>query len=383
MAGSNQPPKSLREYADIHRNALATLELRGLASARSALAGTAARNAFSTTSMAAEMLKDFEGQQRRMRELLKPMHDLRRFAGLDNELFQTVTRAAAQIRAQADAALRMNNAIAPTLARVAQEQADFSRRIAEIARPFEGLQQQWKVPSVLMDSFATLRAADALLAGLRLPVIDLAAAAAISAAWGPEGIERQLRNLGIDPGTFGIEVDSANAGLTFVVSSNQVGGRRWPDVYTLLGLLLAILVPLYQEWSSAQMEARLTGRIADLDQAHARQERQLQALEELLRQVIEQQVFIASDCYVVRRRPALIRERPESGSAVLSSVFPNQLVNVTQVQGKWIHVEYYDWLAQEDRIGWALKKYFSRVRSCAGPAALPDKRSRGVLPIAD
>lgn len=318
------------------------------------------------------MLKGFDDQSRHIRELLRPMHDLPRFAVIESDLFQTVTRAAAQIRAQTDAARRMNNAIAPTLARVTKEQADFSKRIAELVRPFAGLQQHWKIPSVLTDSFATLRAADAVLAGLRLPVIDLAAAAAISAAWGPEGIERQLRNLGIDPDAFGSEADTSSSALA--LAGNEVCGRRWPDIYTLLGLLLAILVPLYQEWSSAQMEARLTGRAEDLAHAHARQERQLQVLEKLLRLVIEQQTPIASECYVVRERPALIRERPESGSAILSSVFPNQLVHVTHAQGKWIHVEYYDWLAQEDRNGWALKKYFGRVHSCPAPAIVPDER---------
>jgi hypothetical protein len=29
--------------------------------------------------------------------------------------------------------------------------------------------------------------------------------------------------------------------------------------------------------------------------------------------------------------------------------------------GKWIQFEYYHWLHQEYRTGWALKKYFQRV----------------------
>ena len=64
---------------------------------------------------------------------------------------------------------------------------------------------------------------------------------------------------------------------------------------------------------------------------------------------------------VVRERVAVIRLKPEHGSRVIAEAFPNQVVTLLEERGKWIKVEYYDWIAHEERAGWALKKYFVRA----------------------
>ncbi len=70
---------------------------------------------------------------------------------------------------------------------------------------------------------------------------------------------------------------------------------------------------------------------------------------------------------VVRERVATIRADPRHGARVVAEVFPNQVVTLLEERGKWIRVEYYDWLAGEERDGWALKKYFARVEPIRGP----------------
>ena len=58
---------------------------------------------------------------------------------------------------------------------------------------------------------------------------------------------------------------------------------------------------------------------------------------------------------------AVVRSKPEHGSAVVGKLLPQEVVRPLSEDGKWIEFEYYHWLHQEYRTGWALKKYFQRV----------------------
>jgi hypothetical protein len=46
---------------------------------------------------------------------------------------------------------------------------------------------------------------------------------------------------------------------------------------------------------------------------------------------------------------------------VVAEAFPNQVVTLLDERGKWVKVEYYDWIALDERTGWTLKKYFVRA----------------------
>ena len=66
--------------------------------------------------------------------------------------------------------------------------------------------------------------------------------------------------------------------------------------------------------------------------------------------------------FVVRSRVALIRDEGKSGSKRVAEVLPNQVVDLLQSRGKWIEVSYFGHLASEQLAGWALKKYFVRIK---------------------
>ena len=95
----------------------------------------------------------------------------------------------------------------------------------------------------------------------------------------------------------------------------------------------------------------------------------VESLIEKLPQVIEAQVeaiirrqFLTVDSYfVVRERVARLRKAPEDGSGVQALVFPNQKLKVLEERGKWIRVEFYDYLGQTTQEGWILKKYCTRL----------------------
>jgi len=111
------------------------------------------------------------------------------------------------------------------------------------------------------------------------------------------------------------------------------------------------------------MEARLSGQIQAVGKA---QEKQIEALSFLLHTLIDQEAHSAGTRFVVRGRVASVRAAPESGATVIASAFPNQVVRLIEESGKWIEIEYYDFILQRNHNGWALKKYFMRVRDSAG-----------------
>ena len=67
--------------------------------------------------------------------------------------------------------------------------------------------------------------------------------------------------------------------------------------------------------------------------------------------------------FVVSERVVTVRLEPRSRSATVAKLLPREVVVPVSEQGKWIQFEYYHWLLQEHRTGWALKKYFKRVPS--------------------
>jgi hypothetical protein len=58
---------------------------------------------------------------------------------------------------------------------------------------------------------------------------------------------------------------------------------------------------------------------------------------------------------------AEVRVKPEHGATLVGRLLQQEVVRPISEDGKWIEIEYYHWLHQEYRTGWALKKYFQRV----------------------
>jgi len=205
---------------------------------------------------------------------------------------------------------------------------------------------------------------------LRLPVIDAASAAAVARVWGEAGLLAQVRSLGLDSATlseFVRRVSEGEAGDEYDLGEAEVDGKgrlapkplSLMDWLSIFGVFLAILVPIWQKMDSDATEARLTSEIRS---AEERNSKRIEALTRLLESMVERsQSKVDDQMFVVRSRVALIRRFGTVDSAVEAEVFPNQVVKVVSERGKWIEVEYFDWLAREKRTGWALKKYFVRV----------------------
>lgn len=193
---------------------------------------------------------------------------------------------------------------------------------------------------------------------LHVPVIDKASVETIAYLWGQVGVERQLRSFGIDADSFISNEEGASKSATGSIPCER--SLPFADVLAILSIILAIVVPLWQKWDSDQMEERLSKQLHDLEE---QQEAKLLLLQSLIEQALalKQPHEIGNVVFVVRSRAALIRSEPTNGAKVIAQVFPNQQLTLLSENGKWIEVEYFDWIAQERLHGWLLKKYTTRV----------------------
>lgn len=194
-----------------------------------------------------------------------------------------------------------------------------------------------------------------------MSAFDLARTVAIAQIQGVEGIARQMTTLGLELGDY-LEDDGILAKQD-VVSTYTQGSI--PQVS--LEVFQQILISLIAAYIFAIFINPAIPN-TDLDTQSKKIER-VESLIEKLPQVIEAQVeaiirrqLLAEDSYfVVRERVARLRTAPEIGASVLALVFPNQKLKVLEERGKWIRVEFYDYLGHTAKEGWILKKYCTRL----------------------
>ena len=230
--------------------------------------------------------------------------------------------------------------------------------------------------------------------GLGMPVMDAASFDAIARTSGVEGLLAQLKSFGIDEATLravaSTVLEDEDDVEELLRDSNEADGvpprqltraqliRLWNIVF----ILYSVLFPLYTFWDSSQAEARITGEIkaaeartsAEISAFEKHTSEKLGAMAQLMERVVEiaEQEVRAETDMVVRERVARIWAEPRHGAGVVAEAFPNQVVTLLEERGKWIKVEYYDWLARDERKGWVLKKYFARAEP-----AVRDSREHG------
>jgi hypothetical protein len=280
-----------------------------------------------------------------------------------------------------DAARKAYESVNST-AKSVMDALDVERRemIEAASRPYASHVESLSRESMTVKALSDMVAGASWISQLKMPVIDAASAAAVAKSWGIEGALREIHSLGLDAQTmrafaatfakvrdFG---DFATDDEPDIAESAPKRPRRLsPEMWlSIFGVLLAILVPIWQKMDSDATEARLTAKIegvsAQLEDQEQRSAQRLEALVRVVDRMMEQSVPKAADDvdFVVRSRVALIRSVGKSGSRVVAEVFPNQVVKLVSEDGKWIEVRYFDWNAQEERTGWAMKKYFLRVK---------------------
>lgn len=230
-----------------------------------------------------------------------------------------------------------------------------STSLQQMMKSFEGTNKHWAVPSALLESMTPLKAWQEQVGKLTLPVMDWTSAASLAKLLGSEGIQSQLAALGINP--------DGSLNSQFVRQEEDGIGlsRKALELMTLLSFIMAFLVPIYQEISSAQWQASTNKQLEVQANSIESQRKLIQALTQLVEKALVQEASRQEQRFVVKERVAVVRSKPEHGAAVLGKLLPNEVVRPISEDGKWIEIEYYHWLHQEYRTGWVLKKYFLRV----------------------
>ena len=257
-----------------------------------------------------------------------------------------------------------SNAYLNSLHLAAESSIDHARKILaetsvstglkQMMKSFEVANKHWAVPSALLQSMSPLKAWQEQVGKLSLPVIDWTSAATLAKLLGRGGIELQLAALGINPD------GSRNA--DFADREEGIGlSRKALELMTLLSLILAMLVPIYQEISSGQWQAATDKKLETQANSLEGQRKMIEALTTLVEKALVQESKHQEQRFVVRDRVAVVFARPGHGGTVVGKLLPNEVVRPVSEDGKWIEFEYYHWLHQEYKMGWALKKYFQRV----------------------
>ena len=242
-------------------------------------------------------------------------------------------------------------------------EASFGNGIGQLMKRFEDINKNWLVPQSLLDTLGPLHALQESVGRLHLPVMNAASAATLASVLGPEGIRAQLAALGINP--------DGSVDVQLVEQEDGIGlSRQTLELMALLSFILTFLVPIYQEISSSKWQAGVDGKLEAQSQKlenllYERKEYQktIESLAKLVEKAIAQEIKQEQERFVVLDRVAVVRSRPEHGSSVDGKLLPREVVRPISESGKWIEFEYYHWLYQEHRTGWALKKYFQRVPS--------------------
>lgn len=176
----------------------------------------------------------------------------------------------------------MHEAAARSVSRIAAGARSFDQQAIErLTKSFDHvgkLALMRDLPGSLVSIFAEASKSAKYLDSIRLPLIDSASAAAIARFWGEEGVNRQLRALGIEAGARGL-----------VEGHETVKPDQRIEVLPILRdaiTLLSLLFALYQWWDSQQTEARIIGTIRE---DRAQREKQLEAVKALISATLTQQ----------------------------------------------------------------------------------------------
>lgn len=246
--------------------------------------------------------------------------------------------------------------------------------IDQASLPYAGTADRFNYESASVRSMRGLVDGLAWTKSLQMPIIDAACIAAVAKTWGIEGAWREISSLGLDASALQTLAASLRGVADFTnlqarsseegdeeeeskIRSRRLSPEMWMSIF---GVLLAILVPIWQKMDSDATEARLVSEFKD---AESRSAARMEALAHIVERMLEQSTPKVFDdvTFVVRARVTLVKRDGRSGATVVAEVFPNQVVKLVSERGKWIEVRYFDWRVQEERSGWSLKKYFMRV----------------------
>lgn len=232
--------------------------------------------------------------------------------------------------------------------------ANVAMKFVHEQKAFKEAQRNWKLPRHLVESVGALSALQEQIGTLTLPVIDWESAATLARMLGERGIQEELASLGI--GENGELGSSA-----FQTGDDGYLTPKQRDLLTILSLILALLVPIYQEWSSNQSIQPLTTQVESNAVLLERQAKQLESLSILVERALVKETLRSQTRFVVLERVATVRLSPRAGASIEGKLLPREVVTLVSEEGKWIEIRYFHWVLKEYQTGWVLKKYFTRV----------------------
>jgi len=200
-----------------------------------------------------------------------------------------------------------------------------------------------------------------------MSTFDLATTASLARYHGVDGLAKQMAALGLEPSEYLGDEDECQE--PEVTSGQKISFEHSALAVTSLDVFRQLLINIIAAYIWAVFIASAVPN-PDLDAQNKKISR-VESLVEKLPQLIESQVeaiirhqLLSVDMYFfVKDRKAKLRVTPEAGSGVLALAFPNQRLKLLEEHGKWIKVEFYDYLALITREGWVLKKYCNRLPS--------------------
>ncbi|SFM43407.1 hypothetical protein SAMN05421863_102847 [Nitrosomonas communis] len=255
---------------------------------------------------------------------------------------------------------RMSNELSNNIAGIS---SNYGERFLELTKPYQGFLRSLNSDSLYAKAIKKISGQYDWMNGVELPVIDEHSASTIAALWGRNGIEKQLQSFGIDYQRF-IEDIESESDLNNALQHIQIPQI---DFWTAFNILLAIFLTIWQIHLSNQSEERISSEInfsnEKLDENTKFLEQNAKLFEQLLLKLIDANSQKEGDKtqLVIGSRVSKIRIEPNHGATITAEVFPNQVVTMLDKKGKWIEVEYFDWINHELRSGWMLKKYLIRI----------------------
>lgn len=239
---------------------------------------------------------------------------------------------------------------------------------------YERVNPKWQLPESLVDTVGVFKHLRQQIGALHIPIIDPFTARTIAELLGTEGVLAQLRALGIsEDGSWlekeeGVDQDTAT-------EKSHLPWTQNPGIQLLISLWLILLTECNANQDHAEVMAALQKTHVEIT-AHAdgnskahkeildlvqQQSKQIEALSVLMEEAFERDSRKVQQRFVVLERKALIYSKPKSGASVVGSLFPREVVRPVNEAGKWIEIEYFDWIRKDYYTGWTLKKYFVRV----------------------
>ncbi len=122
-----------------------------------------------------------------------------------------------------------------------------------------------------------------------------------------------------------------------------------PNTYwAMVKFALTIFMFLYPLYEGQQTEKHI------IDSVNQTQTQILKEIEKLKPAEVK-------EVYYVVEREVKLKSNPRPKSPIIQTLSPNQRVKLVRDKGKWIYIEYFDYIEMLPKTGWILKKYTKRL----------------------